>query len=169
MPELPDLSLVFAQVTPAYHHRQKCVRPGAALVTDEVYLKWYDIAREEMPIADDLIADARSFLLTELHEGRLPLQQEVGFAIHHQCGSLYILYICTWRNDNEVWEILYHKDLAGDGTFRRFEREATTPTFCVWVLGPVWHEQQAWVRYLNSARDDAARWTYLHDQMVGLV
>jgi hypothetical protein len=169
MPEIPDLSPVFEQVAPSYQHRQKFVRPGEALVAADVYLKWYDIYREDMPIADHLIDDARSFLLTELHEGRLPLKNEVGFAIHHQCATLYILYICTWRNENEVWETLYHKDLAGDGRFRRLEREATTPTFCVWVLGPVWYEQQAWVRYLGSPRDDAARRAYLHDQMVGLV
>jgi len=30
------------------------------------------------------------------------------------------------------------------------------PAFCVWELVPVWHEQQAWKRFLESARDEAA-------------
>ena len=30
------------------------------------------------------------------------------------------------------------------------------PTFCVWELGAVWHEQQAWSRYLRSSRDESA-------------
>ena len=49
------------------------------------------------------------------------------------------------------------------------ERSSTTPTFCVWVLGAVWHEQQAWTRYLYSERDDAAKYAYVQDQMTGLV
>ena len=66
-------------------------------------------------------------------------------------------------------ETLYHKDLSGDSQFRVLERSSTTPTFCVWVLGAVWYEQQAWTRYLYSERDDAAKYAYVQDQMTGLV
>ena len=159
----------FEQVMPEYQHRQKFVKPGDALITSKVYLKWYDIYREELPISSELVSDARSFLLSEMETGNLQLNNELGFAIHHQCSNIYILYICTWRNENEVWETLYHKDLTGDGKFRVLERSSTTPTFCVWVLGAVWHEQQAWTRYLCSERDDAAKYAYVQDQMTGLV
>lgn len=160
----------FEQVVPEYQHRQKFVRPGEALITPKVYLKWYDIYREETPISPEQIQDARAFLQAELEAGNLPLNNELGFAIHHQCTNVYILYICTWRNENEVWETLYHKDLTGDGKFHLFERSSpTTPTFCVWVLGAVWHEQQAWTRYLYTKRDDAARLAYVQDQMTGLI
>jgi hypothetical protein len=37
-------------------------------------------------------------------------------------------------------------------------------TFCVWEMGAVVHEQQAWIRYLCSARDAAAAQAYLADQ-----
>src|SRR6266566_1231239 len=40
----------------------------------------------------------------------------------------------------------------------------TAPTFSVWVLGAVWHEQQAWTRYLYSQRDDPAKYAYAQDQ-----
>jgi hypothetical protein len=159
----------FEQVVPDYQHRHKFVKPGDALIASKVYLKWYDIYREEVPISSELVSEARSFLLSEMEAGNLQLKNELGFAIHHQCSNSYILYICTWRNENELWETLYHKDLTGDGTFRVLERSSTTPTFCVWVLGAVWHEQQAWTHYLYSERDDAAKYAYVQDQMTGLV
>ena len=30
-------------------------------------------------------------------------------------------------------------------------------TYCVWELGPIWHERHAWVRYLLSQRNEAAK------------
>src|SRR5260370_37373222 len=41
----------------------------------------------------------------------------------------------------------------------------TAPTFSVWVLGALWHEQQAWTRYLYSQRDDPAKYAYAQDQL----
>ncbi len=50
--------------------------------------------------------------------------------------------------------------------FALFPREKThKPTFCVWELAPVWHEQQAWVRFLKSARDEAAAQAWLGDSI----
>lgn len=157
------------QVASNYRHRQKQVTPGQALATESLYLKWYDVAYEDTLITADQVEEARSLLFTELETGALALRNELGFVVHHQCTSAYILYVCTWRNENEIWETLYVKDLAQDGAFQMLQRDATTPTFCVWVLGPVWHEQQAWTRYLYSQRDDAAKYAYTQDQMTGLV
>jgi hypothetical protein len=159
----------FEQVASEYRHRPKVARPGEALVTPAVYLKWYDIYYEETPFAPQLVDEAHSFLLAELEAGRLALKNEIGFVVHHQCSGAYILYICPWRNENELWETIYIKDLTANGTFQQLERSATTPTYCVWVLGVVGHEQQAWTRYLYSPRDDAAKYAYVQDQMMGSV
>ena len=52
--------------------------------------------------------------------------------------------------------------------FALFPREKIhKPTFCVWELAPVWHEQQAWVRFLKSARDEAAAQAWLADCSAG--
>ena len=103
--------------------------------------------------------------------GELDLRgDDVGFVILHRCGeSFYFLIVSTWRNDNEVWETVWAKD------GRRCSRvpspgsstDAHRPTFCVWELGAVWHEQQAWSRYLRSARDEDARFEYLADSYDG--
>jgi hypothetical protein len=157
----------FGQVASEYRHRPKVARPGEALVTPAVYLKWYDIYYEETPISPQLVDQARSFLLAELEAGRLALKNEIGFAVHHRCSAAYILYICTWRNENELWETIYIKDLVVDSEIQQLKRNATTPTYCVWVLGAVGHEQQAWTRYLYSSRDDAAKYAYVRDQITG--
>jgi hypothetical protein len=57
-----------------------------------------------------------------------------------------------------------------DPTFRPWPVAGThRPTFCVWELGAVWHEQQAWSRYLRSPRDAAARQAYLESCYEGAV
>lgn len=40
---------------------------------------------------------------------------------------------------------------------------------CVWELGAVLHEHQAWTRYLRSSRDEKAKRAYLNDQFTGSV
>jgi hypothetical protein len=53
--------------------------------------------------------------------------------------------------------------------FEIFPREAAhKPVFCVWELIPVCHEQQAWRRFLASARDVRAAQAWLHDVYTGV-
>jgi hypothetical protein len=51
----------------------------------------------------------------------------------------------------------------GDGFAPSATEGRHRPTFCVWELGAVLHEQQAWIRYLRSARDGASRAAWLAD------
>ena len=62
----------------------------------------------------------------------------------------------TWRGANEVWETVYAKDGDGFGLFG--VDGGHRPTFCVWELGAVLHEQQAWIRFLRSPRGPAGAW-----------
>ncbi len=85
--------------------------------------------------------------------------------ILHRCGdAFYFLLVSTWRNENELWELVYAKDGPKQLEFQPFAFDGLhRGTFCVWELAVVWHEQQAWKRYLLSARDEAARLTYQRD------
>src|SRR4030095_11816700 len=48
-----------------------------------------------------------------------------------------------------AWEFVYYKQDAATPGFSLFPREGQHKgAYCVWELGPVWHEQQAWVRFL---------------------
>ena len=72
--------------------------------------------------------------------------------IFHLCGeSFYFLIVLTWRNQNEMWESLYGQDVAKGGGFQLIPQGTHLEVICVWELGAVVHERQAWTEYLMSA------------------
>jgi hypothetical protein len=102
--------------------------------------------------------------------GKLNIDGELGFVIHHLCGeSFYFLIVCTWRNQNEMWETLYGQDMSAGGGYQLVPQGSHLEVICVWELGAVLHEQQAWSRYLRSARDVQAKRDYLEDRFTGTV
>ena len=154
-----------------YRHISKQIRPAPAITLDDAVLKWYDIAPADEPVPCDLQVLARGNLRAAAESGSLGLAGDLGFVILHRCGeSFYFLIVATWRNDNEVWETVWAKNGEGEVSFRPWTLEGThRPTFCVWELGAVWHEQQAWSRFLRSPRGAAAREAYLRDTFEGQV
>ena len=67
-------------------------------------------------------------------------------------------------------ETVWAKNGDADVLFRGWPTEGVhRPTFCVWELGAVGHEREAWMRYLVSERDDGARDAYLRDCYTGIV
>jgi hypothetical protein len=65
---------------------------------------------------------------------------------------------------------VYVKDVTRSGAYQLLEFETShRGSFCVWELGPVWHERHAWVRFLSSKRDAEAKLAYLNDRFSGLV
>ena len=93
----------------------------------------------------------------------------MGFVVLHRCGAdFYFLIVCTWRNSNEIWQTVFYKDSDAMPDFALFPRDGVhKPTLCVWELVPVWHEQQAWARFLISSRDEGAAQVWLHDCFAG--
>jgi len=151
-------------VAAAYLHRDKLVSPGPVFETGGRRFKLYDVTVPELPVPDAVETMARTFL------GRADLSQasDLGFVVLHRCGAdFYFLIVCSWRGNNEIWESVYAKD-KDDLSFRDWPRPgAHLPTFCVWEMGAVTHESQAWRRYLLSKRDGAARAAWLEDQYAG--
>jgi hypothetical protein len=158
-------------VEAGYRHLTKAITPGAPIRVGESVLKWYDIAPADESVPSDLHVLARGTLHAAAEAGLLDLEDELGFVILHRCGeSFYFLLITTWRNENELWETVWAKNGDEDLGFRPWRLDGThRPTFCVWELGAVWHEQQAWSRFLRSARGTRERDTYLHDLFEGEV
>lgn len=147
-----------------YRHIQKQVVPGEVIETTGTVLKWYAVHPEDKTIPGEIAQLARSYLK------RTPLEARgLGFVVLHRCGNdFYFLIVCTWRGANEVWESVFYKDGDGMVDFELFAREKVhKPTFCVWELAPVWHEKQAWVRFLKSARDETAVQLWLNDRYTG--
>ncbi|MBA3243619.1 MAG: hypothetical protein H0T61_00380 [Actinobacteria bacterium] len=156
-------------VSADYRHVAKLIRPAPAITLGEAVLKWYDIAPADGQVPSELQVLARGSLHAGFESGSLELAGDLGFVILHRCGeSFYFLLVSTWRNDNELWETAWAKNGEGEVAFRPWPLEGThRPTFCVWELGAVWHEQQAWSRFLRSARGAPAREAYLRDSFEG--
>lgn len=146
-----------------YLHYAKIAEPTAG-IPSRPGLKWYEIRSAQGKVDADVRTQAQSILATDPEF----TTDDVGFVEIHLCGeSFYFLLVCRWRNNNELWETAYTKD--GQADFELMEGGATRATFCVWELGVVCHERQAWITYLKSSRDSAALAAYLDDRFTGEV
>jgi hypothetical protein len=152
-------------VAPGYEHVTKQIRPGAPVAVAGGLLKWYDIATAEKPIPAAVSELARE----ALERAVARLDGELGFVILHRCGeSFYFLLISSWRDENELWETVWAKAGEHEETFTPFPLGAGHhPTFCVWELRAVCHEQGAWSRYLRSPRRANDMEAYLEDRYEG--
>src|SRR5688572_15052437 len=163
-------AMEFDGVAEGYRHYQKRISPSLDFETTGIRLKWYDISFTTAPISPELSAEARGFLLAEIQSGEFTPGNELGFAVLHDCGDVVFLLVCTWRNSNELWETVYVKLPDNGGGFEPLRHsDQHKPAFCVWEMGAVAYEAQAWSRYLASARDDNARETYFFDMYAGVI
>jgi len=166
--DIPDLAMLGNVVPEGYTYAKKLVSPGQDLSLPNAYLKWYDIRPPEVEITPEQIVETRAFVAAEVQ--RLKFANELGFVLLHRAGPVLLLLLTTWRNTNEIWESVYVKDLRQAGGYQLLEFENThRGTFCVWELGPIWHERHAWVRFLSSKRDEQAKLAYVNDRFSGLV
>jgi hypothetical protein len=148
----------------SYQHGAKWVVSGAVIEPPGATLKWYVLHSQQQPVPESIVSLARARVTTTPVESR-----GLGFVILHRCElDFYFLIVCTWRNSNELWQSVLYKDGEAMQSFASFPREAAhKPTFCVWELVPVWHEQQAWLRFLATGRDVRAAQAWLCDVYTG--
>jgi hypothetical protein len=151
-------------VAPEYHHAAKVVVSSDTLEPTGSILKWYALAPSDQPVPTEIATLARAYLFNTALAAR-----GFGFVILHRCGrDFYFLIVSTWRGNNEIWESVYYKDGPRMAGFAPFPRdEIHKPTFCVWELAAVQHEQKAWTRFLLSSRDARAAGTWLADRYDG--
>jgi hypothetical protein len=165
---IPHLERLGNVVPEGYTYYQKLAAPGEDISLPRAYLKWYTIRHLDAEIAPELVEETRAFVAAEVE--RLKMQDELGFVLLHECRPALLLMINTWRNTNEIWESAYAKDMTRAGSYQPITFETShRATFCVWELGPIWHERQAWIRFLSSKRDEAAKLAYVNDRFSGLV
>ena len=158
-------------VRPEYRHRLKLVEPASTVALGDAVLKWYDIAPPDEPVTEHVRALARRGLADAARLGELRLGEALGFVVLHRCGAgFHFLLVSTWQNDNELWETVWAKDGDDDPEFHPWPLDGPhRPTFCVWELGVVAHERDAWARFLRSPRDRDARLDFLRDTYAGAV
>jgi hypothetical protein len=165
----PDLSAL-GNVPAEYVHHDRWVEASALLEVPGGLLKWYNVGRPGVPISAEMEQEARDFLLRESEKGIWELGYGLGFVFLHDCAGVTFLSIGVWHNNNELWRIGYERDPHAplDAYILQTFPNPTKPMLCVWELTPVWHERNAWSRYLFSARDGAAKQAYLDDTASGV-
>jgi hypothetical protein len=158
------------KIDPAYRHYPKTVTPLPPITLGAARLKFYTIAKDDTPVPSDIESIARDYLHTEVASPRWELADELGFVLLHRCGTeFYFLLLSTWRGSNELWETVYYKPHDAALGFAPFPQPTRHKgTYCVWEMAVVWHETQAWVRYLASPRGAEDTAEYLGSQMAGV-
>lgn len=155
------------QIPAGYAHHKREVRPAEPLVLERGMLKWYEIFRAGEEPGSEFDSAARAAVLDLVASGGFPLQHGVGFVIaHHSTVSDYLI-ACCWHQIQELWHTILVRPASGSTGFRQEWPGRTSGSFCVWEMAPMWHERNAWERYLLSPRDDDAMCAYLDDQLAG--
>jgi hypothetical protein len=163
--QLPNLEHLGNGVPEGYSYYEKVFTPAEDLSLPTAYLKWYNLYPDDAPITPEQFTESRAFLAAEVAAGRLQLEHELGFVIFHRAGTVLLLMLMTWRNTNEIWESVWYKEVASSASYEpNVYPTSHRGTYCVWELGAVWHERHAWVRFLSSKRDDAAKLAYINDR-----
>lgn len=152
-------------LTADYVHRDKFATPREGIAVGNSKFKWSNIALPEAPVPIGIETLARTFMKTVNVAG------DLGFVTLHRCGdNFYFLLVSTWRNRQELWESVYAKSGAEEPQFKTFLYDKLhRGTYCVWELGVVWHEQNAYKRLLVSERSDKDVMRYLDDVYEGPV
>lgn len=158
--------MTYRHVADGYAHTPKTAEPGGVLdLPGGGFLKWYGLRPAAALITAEDAAAARDHVRATAAEGWL--DGDRGFAIHHRCGDAYLLLLCTWRENNELWQTVYEN---ASGAYRLLGRaDPHLPTNCVWELGVVASEALAWSTYLASARTAADERAYLDHRFAGRV
>jgi len=158
-------------VPAGYRHRGKIAVPRAEMVAGGLRTKWYEVRPDDYVVSAALERESRERVRADAEEKRVDFGSTMGFVLLHiaNANRTAMLIVCSWRNANEIWETVYLKDLESDGPYVRYDRSGHLPTFCVWELGVVWHERNAFTRFLESPRgpDDVDR--YFRDRLEGRV
>lgn len=168
--KIPGLSELGNIIPERYLYHKKKITPGALLKLAGACLKWYELYPPEADFTREQVQETRKFIETEAEASRLKLENELGFVILHRAGDYLLLLITTWRNTNEMWETVYLKKAGESENFIPVKFKSDhKETYCVWELGIVWHERNAWVSFIESKRDEEAKLIYIDDLFTGVI
>ncbi|MDP9960259.1 hypothetical protein [Chryseobacterium lathyri] len=134
-------------------------------VLGKTRFKWYNLAEDPSTVSAQDILNAKTCIKNA--EESFQNKDDLGFVIMHRCGEHYLLLVCTWRSENELWESVYYD---GSGKFEVWDRDKIhLPTYCVWEMGIVYHESISWKKFLGTDRTETQQQNYLDDLFEGEV
>lgn len=152
----------------AYTYYKKKIEPGSQLKLSTASFKWYNLYPYDSIITSGQVSESKEFIENEVKSGKLKFENELGFVILHRAGNNLLLLITSWRNTNEIWETIYFKEAVKEEVYKPMKFKTDHKgTYCVWELGIVWHERNAWVKFINSKRNNESKLNYMSDLFSG--
>ncbi|PIF47011.1 hypothetical protein CLU96_4057 [Chryseobacterium sp. 52] len=141
----------------------KYASPKGIFTVGTTRFKWYDLAENPADVSSEDVSKAK--MCIENAEENFQHINDQGFVIMHRCDKNYLLLVCTWRSENELWESVYYD---GSGKFEVWDRNKIhLPTYCVWEMVIVYHESKAWKKFLGTDRTEIHQQNYLDDFFEG--
>src|SRR3989344_1199900 len=146
-----------------YQHEPRIVRNQSLVATPDLVLKLYLMARDEYSVPN-FVHDAEKLLKKKIEEGEITPLTGLGFAIL----SDDMLNVTRW---DTKYPIVVRNKIYG---FEEGNVDSSQPldinevgSFCIWELGIVSHEKEAWKRFLTSQRKESDKRKYLQDIILG--
>ena len=154
-----------------YNHEPRSVAYSGLVTERNLVMKLYAMFTEP-PVLWDLVVDAKKFLVSEISGGKIEPLTGMGFAIL----SKDMLNVARWDTEypivlrNQIYG--YHYNNLTDDKLRAFGLESRfhnaelfntqeIGSFCIWELGIVNFEKDAWKEYLASKRTKRDKKQYL--------
>lgn len=163
-----NISVLGNIIPEGYIYYRKMIDPGSQLNLQGASFKWYNLYPYDSYITNGQVSESKEFIENEVISGKLKFENELGFVILHRAGDYLLLLITSWRNTNEMWESIYCKKAANEEVYKPIKFKTDHKgTYCVWELGIIWHERNAWVKFINSKRNNDSKLNYMNDLFSG--
>jgi hypothetical protein len=151
----------FTDVRADYVHEPRIVKPQGLVVTRDCAIKLYSMMRTQ-EVNKREIEYVRRMIRDELDTGRIKRYSGAGFGIL----SEDVFNLARWDIN---YPIVIMNDIYNyqDGKLKtaKLADVRETGSFCIWELGIVSHERDAWEKFLASERTEKDKIRYLDDFM----
>ena len=152
-------------VSKKYEHKQMEAVCSSVIAEPYLSLKFYEMYLSGKPFDKNLIKQSTDFLHNEIKKGRIETYIGTGFAIL----SEDMLNVAIWDNEHPI--VLKNQIYGYKKDFERAELldMGDVGSFCIWELGIVNHERNAWKKFLESDKTEEEKLKYLFRVYDGLL
>ena len=148
-----------------YRHEPRHVSYTGLVASPNLVMKLYAMFKK-LPVSWDLIVDAKKFLVLETETERIEPLTGMGFAIL----SEDTLNVARWDKESPIVlknQVYGYINLENKIGFAELLNTQEVGSFCIWELGIVNFEKNAWKEYLASERKEQDKKQYLDSVING--
>jgi hypothetical protein len=149
-----------------FEHEQREIQPVGLIVEPQLVMKLYQMFAAGKPLDPGYMSECKGFIKEQVRSGNVEPYIGLGFA---KLGK-EIINVARWDDELPI-ELKNQVFRVRDGNLSTAEEVdiREVGAFCLWELGFVNHEKEAWKRYLVSQQTEADKTRYLEDFMEGLL